>query len=85
MSWITGIIKAIADALLEYLGDRQDKNKADNAQEELGARRMEAKNHERLEKAAREAMDIRSRPAGTDAGLDDGMRAPGDRTKRRAD
>jgi len=85
MSWLSGIIKAIADALLGYLGDRQDKNKADNAQEELGARRMEAKNHERIEKAAREAMDIRSRPAGTDAELDDGMRAPSDRTKGRPD
>lgn len=85
MAWVASILKALLEGALGFLGQRMDKNKADNAQQEIGARRMEAENHERLQKAAREAMDIRSRPAGTDAELDDGMRAPSDRAKGRAD
>jgi len=85
VSWLAGILKALLEGALGFLGDRLDKDKADNAQREIGARTMESLQHERLQKAAREAMDLRSCPAGSDAELDDFLRAPGDRAARRGD
>jgi len=85
VTWLAGILQALLEGALGFLGARMDKATADNAQREIGARTMESRQHERLEQAAREAMDLRSRPAGTDLELDDFMRAPGDRTAGRAD
>jgi hypothetical protein len=85
MSWLTGIVKALLEAALGFLGQRLDRARADNAQREAGARETEARDHDRFAEQARAAADIRSRAGGNDAELDDFLRAPGDRGQRRAD
>lgn len=86
MTWLAAILKALAEALLDFLGQRLERRDADAVQREAGTQAAQAAQHERAMRQARQAAALRARPAGgDDAGLDDLLRAPADRGRQRGD
>ena len=84
-TFFIGLVKALLEGLLSFLGQRLDRNKQDAALRETGAREMEAREHEHFGEQARQAMELRGRTPGGDIELDDFLRAPTDRSQKRAD
>ncbi len=85
MTWLATILKALAEALLDFAGQRLERRDADAAQREVGARQTQEAQHERAMAHARQAASMRARPADADAELDDRLRAPADRGQNRGD
>lgn len=85
MNWLAGVVKALLEGALSFLGQRLDRATADKMQREAGVRDMEAKTHDRFAEQAGAAKELRARPVGSDAELDEFLRAPGDRSQRRGD
>lgn len=78
------VLKALLQAVLEFLGQRLDRRDADGALRELGARDAEAGQHEEEARVRRAAAALRTRPAGGDDELDRRLRAPADRDQGRS-
>lgn len=83
MAILGSLLKALLQAVLEFLGGRLERHEADAALRELGARQAEGERQDNRAAMARQAADLRARPVAGDGELDRRLRAPADRDSQR--